>query len=604
MTSRTAGRVRTDLLVALGGVVLMVLSFFVVPAGSDPLADCRTRVDLAISSSTEKSELMTDLVEDYKAAQRVVGGRCADEMSIHGLTSGKAKIALAAGWQLDGEVLPPAPQVWLPTSSMWLRLLEHEGKADVLAGAPLGQVTASTLVIAMPRSVNDALQKAKAPLGTWADVLELGDTGWAAYGRPEWGDFLLGRDNPDVSTSGLAATVATYHAAPGEVSAAGLDDPNVVAFVHGIESSVDLYGDEAVKFMTEIYAKEQQDRDDDAYRPYVDAVVIQEQMAYAYNCGAPGGAPDALKCDEKPDRPLSVVHPTDGTLELDHPFVTLAGATADQRAIAGDFFAFLREPAQQQAFRAFGFREPGHADRPTGELADVLGLPADQRLSLVTPPPADVLATMLDNWANVKKKVRVLLVLDVSDSMNYHIRDPDTADDPTKLEVLKPAAQQALGLLDDDDEVGLWTFASGPPRQVHPISPLGPAREALKSRIGGLRAGGNTALFGAVEAAYDAMVADVDPERINAVVLLSDGANTHPYANTTDPEAQRQALMDKLNPDGRDTSVRIFTIPYGADKVPVDILNEIAKRTKAAKRDATNPFDVGRAFVAVFQNFG
>jgi hypothetical protein len=36
----------------------------------------------------------------------------------------------------------------------------------------------------------------------------------------------------------------------------------------------------------------------------------------------------------------------------------------------------------------------------------------------------------------------------------------------------------------------------------------------------------------------------------------------------------------------------------------VPALAEIAASTRAAKYDATNPLDIGRAFVGVFQNFG
>lgn len=607
MTTPPAARhARADLLIALGGAALMVVSFFVVPAKSDPIADCRTRVDLTISSSTEKVALLKDLAADYQNAQRVADGRCVNELAVHGLTSGLAKIALAADWKIDGEDLPPEPQVWLPTSSMWLRLLEQQDKAGVLADdSSLGSVTASTLTIAMPRSVTDALEEAGAPLDTWADVLEIAQSpsGWAAYGRPDWGNFLLARDNPEVSTSGLAATVATYHAAPGDISAEQLSDPEVIQFVHGIESSVARYGDEAVDFMTEIFNEEQRNRDDDSYRPYVDAVVIQEQMAYAYNCGAPTGDPEEMNCAKKPDKPMAVVHPQDGALELDHPFVTLTKATADQRVVAEDFFEFLREAGQQQAFRNLGFREPGHADRPTDNLIDVLGHPEDQRLTFVEPPSADLLATMLNNWQTVKKKARVLLVLDVSGSMGESVDDPNKATDPTKLALVKPAAKEALNLLENNDEIGLWTFSSGPYTEVHPISPVGPARKEIERKIDQLTAEGNTALFSTTEQAHNAMEANLDPERINAVVLLSDGENTQPYANANNEEAAR-ILLDRLNPAGRDTSVRIFTIPYGTDEVPVDTLIQIAERTKAVKYDASNPLDIGRAFVGVFQNFG
>ena len=40
--------------------------------------------------------------------------------------------------------------------------------------------------------------------------------GWGAFGHPEWGPFRLGKTNPNFSTSGLSATVATFYGATGK----------------------------------------------------------------------------------------------------------------------------------------------------------------------------------------------------------------------------------------------------------------------------------------------------------------------------------------------------------------------------------------------------
>jgi Ca-activated chloride channel family protein len=482
---------------------------------------------------------------------------------------------------------------------MWLQLLEHEGRGNLIARDPAPRsIATSTLVIAMPQSVAEALEKHGARLDTWADVLALAQSGWSAYGKPAWGDFILGRDNAETSTSGLAATVATYIAAPGDLTRDRLDDPEVTAFVHGIESSVSRYGDEAVRFMQQIYDAEQKQATA-TYRPYVDAVVIQEQMAYLYNQGAPGGDPREMSPERRPRNPLRVVYPEDGTLALDHPFVVLAQATADQRAVAEDFYQFLIEDEQRQSFADFGFR-PRDAAHPTEQLVRTLDVPANQDLTFVQIPDGDLLAAMLDSWDNVRRKARVLLVLDVSGSMNEIADDPLKVHDPTKLQLVIPAAQQALDLLDDDDEVGLWTFSSSPAHtQVMPMSRVGDIRAKLKATIQRLKASGNTALYKVTDEASEMMAKTADPDRINAIVLLSDGQNTEPY-----PGGAR-ALLAKLNPQGRDTSVRIFTVPYGrAENADVGTLAEIARRTKAAQYDASNPLDVRDAFARVFQNFG
>jgi Ca-activated chloride channel homolog len=587
--TRTRHVQRRHVLGAFVGAVLVGL--LAVPGIVDRTA-CR-ETEIHVSSSTEKAGVMRELAERYNAAGRVVSGLCA-KATMSDRTSGATKNALAAG-------MADPPEVWLPTSSMWLRLLEHEGHGNLIAPDPAPQsITKSTLVIAMPQPVAEALDAHDAQLDTWEEVLALAQQGWSAYGRSEWGDFVLGRDNPETSTSGLAATVATYHAAPGEITQERLNDPGVVAFVHGIESSVSRYGDEAVRFMQEIYDAEQR-QDAAAYRPHVDAIVIQEQMAYQYNRGAPGGDPAQMTDERRPRNPLRVVHPEDGTLELDHPFVVLASANADQRAVAGDFYDFLTSDDQEQRFAEVGFRPRDDAAHPTDQLVQTLGLPANQDLTFVDMPDTELLAAMVDNWDNVRRKARVLLVLDVSGSMNDIVHDPNGVDDPTKLELLIPAVQQcALDLLDDDDEVGLWTFSSNPAYvEAMPVSRLGDARGELKSRIQGLTAIGYTALYEATDRADEMMARTADPERINAIVLLSDGQNTEPYPGGA------QALLARLDPLHRDTSIPIFTVPYGrVDTADIPTLAEIARITNAAQYDASNPLDVCGAFVQVFRNFG
>lgn len=111
-------------LVGIGAVIGTYLVF-----RPDTTVSCESTVPLVLSSSTEKSDLLAEIAGQYNEAGRIFGdGRCA-EVEVYPLTSGAAKSALARGWQpaLDGG---PQPQVWTPTSSLWLRLLEAEGKDE------------------------------------------------------------------------------------------------------------------------------------------------------------------------------------------------------------------------------------------------------------------------------------------------------------------------------------------------------------------------------------------------------------------------------------------------------------------------------------------
>src|SRR5213076_3387608 len=75
-------------------------------------------------------------------------------------------------------------------------------------------------------------------------------------------------------------------------------------------------------------------------------------------------------------------------------------------------------------------------------------LPEGPRLVIRPPSPA-VLELIQRSWNDVRKRARVLLVLDTSGSMSG-----------TKLDLMKRASIDALDQFADDDEVGLWSFSS------------------------------------------------------------------------------------------------------------------------------------------------
>src|SRR2546422_122501 len=111
-----------------------------------------------------------------------------------------------------------------------------------------GLVVASSLEKAslMQQAAQDFNAKSALTLG-WSDIYQLAEDpqGWARYGHPEWGRFRLGKTNPNISTSGLHALVGTYLAATGgktsDLATQDLQDPKVVEFVKGVESSVVHY---------------------------------------------------------------------------------------------------------------------------------------------------------------------------------------------------------------------------------------------------------------------------------------------------------------------------------------------------------------------------
>ncbi|MET7402839.1 substrate-binding and VWA domain-containing protein [Dactylosporangium sp. NPDC005572] len=580
------------------GLVAVVGVYFVLrpgdksdaPEGNAGRSDC---VRLEVSASTEKGDLLAELGKQYNIAGRTFDGKCA-AVNVRKKTSGAAMQALADGWT-DGA----APQVWAPSSSLWLDVLrERTGASDkrILTDAEPASIATSPLVLAMPKPMAEALGWPGKQVG-WADVLALSadPQGWGRYGHPEWGKFRLGKDNPHRSTSGLGATVATFYAATGRSSDLTADEvvsPKVTDYVRGVEAGVLHYSDDAVKYLANLAEADAQGK----ALQYVSAIAMQEELVYLYNSGAPNGDPAQIGKGRKPQVPLVALYPKDGTLMFDHPLVVLADVTDDQKAAAADFQAFLQDPAQQRRFAEHGFRD--YQGKAGDSLATTISAPKDQQLSLIDPPSPTVLAKILDRWDELRKKARVLLVIDVSGSMN------DTAGNgKSKLEAAKDAAVEALRQLHPDDELAVWAFSTETQdnpgavyREVVPFTRVGQGGDTIRSSIKGLHAEGGTALYHVVRLAQQHVLANTAPDRINAVVVLTDGKNEYPKDNDLN------ALLRDVDAKDLEQSVRLFAIAFG-DKSDLGTLDRIAKASRGAAYDARNPATITDVFVSVLSNF-
>ncbi len=126
--------------------------------------------------------------------------------------------------------------------------------------------------------------------------------------------------------------------------------------------------------------------------------------------------------------------------------------------------------------------------------------------------------------------------------------------------------------------------------------PVGPVRSNaadIRREIKGLTHLNGTPLYTAIERSVVEMRADLDPERINGIVVLSDGRNEDP--RNSDLDGLLRELDSELN-------VRVFPIAYGAD-ADLDTLTQIAEASRAAVYDASDPLTIDKVFVSVISNF-
>jgi Ca-activated chloride channel family protein len=170
----------------------------------------------------------------------------------------------------------------------------------------------------------------------------------------------------------------------------------------------------------------------------------------------------------------------------------------------------------------------------------------------------------------------------------------------TRFQVASAAAAKGLALLNSEDRVGLWSFSSETSQR-----PDGPYREEVRlgdfdqkrinSRIAGLHVAGDTALYATVRAAHRQLLDRYDPERINAVVVLTDGKNEY----SRDNDLARLLADVALDPD---RPVKVFCIAFDRES-DFTTLDRIAKASSGKAFDATDPAKIDEAFVKLVSSF-
>ena len=574
----------------------------------DPRRDNCVTVDTAVSS--EKIDLLTELAAAFNDSdEAVIDGECVF-VDVRSKSSGAVTTALADGW--DDATDGPRPVIWSPAASSWGQILNQRladaGEAPIAAENPTPFML-TPLVIAMPEPMAEALGWPDTPIG-WRQILDLANSeaGWGDFGHPEWGQFRLGKTNPNFSTSGLSALIAQTYAATGKtegLSSEDLANPAVIQYGSDLESSVVHYGDITMTFLNNWFRA---DRRGTALT-YASAVAVEEKSVIDYNRGNPDGVLDQGEEPREPRIPLVAIYPEEGTLYSDNPFFILdADWVSDaQRTGAEAFQEFVQRPENQELVLESGFR-PGNPDVALGApISPEFGVDPDQPTTLLEVPSGQVMIDLLDAWAVQRKGARVLMVLDVSGSMGEPA-DPGDPSGPTRLDLAKEAIVEGLGDFKPEDQVGLRTFTTDDAgatvvQDLEPIAPIGANREGLVRRINSLIPQRGTPLFEVTGSSFTEMLDGYDPELINAVILLTDGQNDD--GDPGDDDEQFQSLLSTIadNAEGENTRpVRIFTAAYSAD-ADTSKLREIAEASNATAYVAKDATTIRQVFTSVVSNF-
>jgi Ca-activated chloride channel family protein len=537
-------------------------------------------VHVIVWASFEKSELLGDIADRYELTRPSEDLRCVD-IEVVRKASGEAENAL----HLDVfDNNSARPHVWSPAANTWVDLLEQhrtDRGVPTLIRASRSTIFKSPLVIAMPEPMARALGWPDRDI-SWSEIFKLAQDpqGWASRGHPEWDPPKLGKTNPHFSTSGLHALIATYRMAGG----GPIDDRSVIAFMEGVESSVVHYGSTVSAFLRNL--ADEDDRGEAL--SYVSAIAIEEKQVLDYNDGNPEFREDKKRL--VPNIKLVGVSPQEGSIWADHPYVVLeAPWVSDQQLRAAQrFLDYLKSDVVQQEFLANGFRGArGETGRVIDDSREVDRFEPDTVLSTLD---SRTLARLQASWKDLRKNARVQFVIDVSGSMGDRIGSATAS----KLELAKQALSAALDDFAQDDEVGLWTLAGNERRELVGVGAIRDQKAQLRTEIERLQPmGTGRSLYATVASAVASMRHGFDRERINAVIVLTDGRNDDP-AN-----ADLNGLVRQLRAQPR---IGVFTVAYGAG-ADAEALGKIALASDGVHYDAVDPRVIGKVILEVVSNF-
>jgi Ca-activated chloride channel family protein len=439
-------------------------------------------------------------------------------------------------------------QAMTPDSSVWLGQLDEEwsqkqGSEDAVLVGEAVRYAVSPVVIALWESVAREMGWPDRPIG-WEDLLA------RAQADP---NFRWSHPSTS-SASGLLATLAEFYAGAGKTRGLTNEDVQSQAtldYVATLEKTVRYYGEGNEPAIIDQALKEG--------RNFLDAFVVQEQMVVYFNTHRQAG-----------QERLVAVYPAEGALWEDHPLALLetTNLTTYQRQVFAKFRDYLLSPDAQQLILRHGYRPADLSiplDGPDSPLTGDNGVnPAEPKTALQV-PNAGVVRVVRDVWWYTKRHTNVYLVVDTSGSMRGE-----------KLAQAQEALRIFLDQIQGDlERVGMVQFASTANMRIH-LDELGNNRAMLQQEIDALQAEGDTALLDGVYAAFQSLQSLGDTERINAIVVMTDGKENNSSMSL-------RTLVRRLETESK-VPVVIFCIAYGSD-ADMQTLRAIAEPTGGQVRE-------------------
>lgn len=556
------GRRRVSTLVALSTLAGVIACTLLVAFGAQAIVSrnscSRHPVVVTVDVSPDIAPAIAHVGRYFTAQHRSISGHCAQ---VRVVSEQPAMVAA----QLSGQTRAPAGQAadaWIPDSSLWVEVARSSPAGTQLV-QPTGLTVARTpLMIVMPRSVAAQMPAFGTSVG-WQFLLpqSVGGPATALGLHVEFPD-------PAQSSAGLA-TLIQLQQLLGSGQAA-LDD--FTKFVFNVQVT---NGSSSGAALTSLASLAEPPRDG---RP---VTVVSEQAVAQYD-------------RTHPREPLSGRYPTQGSYELDYPYVLTTADPLTQRA-AEAFEKTLRSTYATSYVRYEGFRA---ADDTAPGWIGQYGLTTGRPVLADTAAPGEA-ETALQAWQRLGLGSRDLVLIDVSGAMGARVAPGG----PTVEQVLGQAAGVGLADFPNSTQMGLWTFASHlngtlPYKQLVPVGPMLGEFGLITRRQQILRidqtytpvAGAPAALYGTILAGYKQLTATYQPRYANALLVMTLGLDTAP--GDVSATALVRDLRKLYNPNRR---VEIIPLMLGGAG-DFAALQQIAAATGGQAYKITSPSQIRNAF--------
>jgi hypothetical protein len=427
-----------------------------------------------------------------------------------------------------GAEQPNRPDGWIPDSPLWVEKVNEAAKLDAKVAAPFAK---SPVVVAMAPSEASKFE-----------------------GQPAWLE-LVASDSP-----------------------IRLSDPrSTTAGMLTLSSTLPLLSKEQGRVIIPKLAQQMAASDDQLFETYL----TKPEEASAFPTSEASLA-QHNRLNAK--NPMVAVIPSEGTPSFEYSLITITKDPARAEGIEA-FGEYLRSAEAAKTLASLGLRStavPVTLATPAGSVGEIKVGP--------TPNSAQVTAAT-DVWQSATTEFQLLSVFDVSGSMN------DKVGNTTRVRITQEAAGIALNALPKSTKLGLWVFSSdkgGKGRDHKELVPINVLSDAgHRAKMGAAATSlskeveGWTGLYDTIWAAYQKMQATYDPQRVNAVVILTDGKNEDPNGGLTLDQllAKIKGATDPKKP------IAVTTIGIGPD-VDAAALTKISRAAFSDFYGAPSPTDI------------